>query len=300
MMEELYQAAVEGRPLTLALEQIGGFPEYALALLRISEKTGRLEETCAALRDFYERRDALSQSIRSSLVYPLSMMVIVFVVIIVLLTQAMPVFDQVFSQLGFQMTGFSRILLNIGQALNQAAFVIGGVIVALIVLVLILRLTPVGKRFFRALFERAPITRELSLNMSTQRFALALSTMLESGLASTEALALAVPLVEDHRAAARVSRIQEQVEAGEGFERAIEESKLFSPETMALLSIGFRTGTDAHAFEQIGRSITLSTERKLESLVGAIEPVLVGGMCALVGVVLLSVMLPLLGVLSSI
>ncbi|MDR2196793.1 MAG: type II secretion system F family protein [Coriobacteriales bacterium] len=300
MAEALYQAAAKGDALTESLEELGVLPEYALSLLRISEKTGRMEEACAALRNYYEKRDLLAQSIRSSLLYPISMMIMVFVIIVVLLTQAMPVFDQVFSQLGFQMTGLARALLNIGQALSSSAFVIGGIFVVLVVCVLILRALPAGKRFAGILFERAPLLRDLSLKMATQRFALALATMLDSGLAPAEALALVIPLVDNRRAVERIRHIQEQVEAGESFQKAVEESRLFPAETMALLSVGFRTGTDAHAFEQIGQSITLATERRIEGLVAAIEPTLVGIMCVLVGIILLSVMLPLLGVLSSI
>jgi type IV pilus assembly protein PilC len=300
MMTALYQAATEGHSLTESLARIGGLPEYALSLIRIGEETGRMEETCASLHRYYEKRDSLLQSIRSSLVYPISMMIMVFVVVIVLLTQAMPVFEQVFAQLGFQMTGFSQALLSIGQALSGSALYIGGVIVALIVNVLVLRVTPAGKRFFASLFEHAPITRDLSLRMSTQRFALALSTMLHSGLDPDQALRFAVPLVDDKRAAEKVKQIQQQVEVGESFQKAVEASQLFPADSMALLSVGFRTGTDAQAFDEIGQTITLSTERKIEGLVAAIEPTLVGIMCVLVGIILLSVMLPLLGVLSSI
>ncbi|MDR1421932.1 MAG: type II secretion system F family protein [Coriobacteriales bacterium] len=300
LMEALYTAATAGETLTDSLEQIGVLPGYALSLIRIGEETGRMEETCASLHNYYEKRDELAQSIRSSLVYPLSMMFMVFLVVILLLTQAMPVFEQVFAQLGFQMTGLSQGLLSLGQALNGSALYIGGVLVALIVIGLVLRITPVGKRFYASVFANAPITRGLSLQMSTQRFALALSTMLNSGLAPDQALRLALPLVDNKRAVVRVKQIQEQVTAGESFQKAVESSKLFPAESMALLSVGFRTGTDAQAFDQIGQTITLSTERKVASLVAAIEPTLVGIMCGLVGIILLSVMLPLLGILSSI
>jgi type IV pilus assembly protein PilC len=228
------------------------------------------------------------------------MMVMVFVVVIVLLTQVMPIFQQVFAQLGFQMTGLSGALLTVGEVLSSSALYIGGVIVALIIILLIIRVTPAGKRFYGGLFEGSPFTSNLSFRMSTQRFALALSTMLNSGLNPDQALSFAEPLVDNKKAASQVKKIRESVEKGESFQTAVEDSKLFPADTMALLSVGFRTGTDAQAFDQIGQSITLATERKIEGLVATIEPTLVGIMCVLVGIILLSVMLPLMGVLTSI
>ncbi|MDR3052728.1 MAG: type II secretion system F family protein [Coriobacteriales bacterium] len=300
LMAVLYQAAVDGDSLYDSLSAIEGLPDYALSLIHIGEKTGRMEETFVGLRDYYQKRDELAQSIRASLVYPLTMMVMVFVVVIVLLTQAMPVFEQVFAQLGFTMTGFSGALLAIGNALSGSALVIGAVVVVLIVIKLILRATSAGKRFFNSLYENLPFTRDISLRMSTQRFALALSTMLKSGLDSDQALRYVEPLIENRHAKAKVHAIRQKIENGESLQRAIEESQLFPAASMALLSVGFRTGTDAEALNQIGQNIMVATERKMENLVSAIEPTLVGIMCVIVGIILLSVMLPLMGVLASI
>jgi type IV pilus assembly protein PilC len=299
-MEALYQSAVTGLPLAEALEKVGGFPSYALSLLRMGEETGMLEDTCRSLHEYYERRDELAQALRAALIYPLTMMLMVFVVIIILLTQAMPVFDQVFSQLGFQLSGLAAALLSAGQVLRSSALTISSVLVAIAVVLVILRFTPPGKRFFSLLYEHAPITRELSFKMALQRFAFAMATMLKSGLGADAALALAEPLMENAKAGERVRAIRLKVEKGSGLQSAIEESGLFATEEMSRLAVGFRTGSDAQAFDQVGVSIAATTERRLDRLVGAIEPILVGTMCVLVGIVLLSVMLPLLGVLSNI
>jgi type IV pilus assembly protein PilC len=299
-MESLYDSAVAGLPLTESLQEVGGIPEYALALLRIGEETGRLEDTCRNLHEYYDRRDELAQALRAALVYPSTMILMVFVVVVILLTQAMPVFDQVFNQLGFELTGLAGSLLAAGQVLRSSALYISAVLAGIVVVVLLLRVSSVGKRFFSMLYEHAPITNELSFKLALQRFAFAMATMLRSGLDINVALTLAEPLIENARAGEKLRLIRAGVEGGTGFQTAIEESRLFPPEEMSLLAVGFRTGSDAQAFDEVGTSIAVVTERRLDRLVGAIEPALVGLMCVLVGIILLSVMLPLLGVLSNI
>ncbi|MDR0347374.1 MAG: type II secretion system F family protein [Coriobacteriales bacterium] len=299
-LEQLYQFSLMGLPLTDSLEKAGRLPDYALSLLRIGEETGRLEDTCRSLHEYYERRDELAQALRSALVYPSTMILMVFVVVIILLTQAMPVFDQVFSQLGFELTGVAGALLAAGQALRSSALYLSAALAAIVIIALILRALPAGRRVFSALYERAPITSELSFKLALQRFAFAMATMLRSGLDTDAALQLAEPLIENAKASERVRTIRAKVGQGMGFQTAIEESKLFPLEEMSLLVVGFKTGSDAQAFDQVGTSIAVATERRLDRLVGAIEPTLVGLMCVLVGVILLSVMLPLLGVLSTI
>lgn len=299
LMAKLYDAVGSGGSITEVITSSEIIPEYACSLVAIGEKTGRLEETFAALADYYTRRDELAQSIRSAVVYPISMLVMVFLVVAVLLVMVMPVFDHVFRQLGYEMTGISAVLLDVGNVLGQFGFWIAAVILALVVIGIILAVTPGGKKFYRSLFQGAPITRDLSLELSAQRFSLSMSSMLSAGLEVDAALEYAETLVEDKRAHRAVSRIRKEVEGGGSFLTALQKSGLYTHKDMALLSVGLKTGADAEALNQVGEQITVATEGRLERLVAIVEPTLVAIMCILVGLILLSVMLPLMGALTG-
>ncbi|HBT95186.1 MAG TPA: hypothetical protein DEB24_03365, partial [Coriobacteriia bacterium] len=292
--------STEGSTLSESLKKAGGIPDYALSLLQIGERTGKVEDTCAGLRDYYQKRDELGQSLRSALLYPVIMIFMVFAVVIILLTQAMPVFDQVFSQLGMELTGIAGTLSLIGAVLRQSALWITVVVVAIILIAIIIRLTPAGKGIFVKIYEHAPVTRVISFETSLQRFALAMATMTRSGLETDMAIGLAEPLVDNGEAKKRIGEMHRKVQKNMSLQNAVEESELFSPEELSILSVGFRTGSDSRAFEQVGESIAATTERKINRLVGVLEPVLVAVMCVVVGAILLSVMLPLLGVLGTI
>jgi type IV pilus assembly protein PilC len=299
-MEVLYRAVSNGSSIHDALQQMGGIPAYALQLTRIGEQTGRLEQTFASLRDYYDRRDELQHSVRAALAYPLAMMVMVLVVVVLLLTQAMPVFARVFAQLGYTMTGVAAVLLNVGNAIGgSAVYIVVALLIIALVLVLVHATAP-GKRAFNTLYQVFPLTRGLSRSMATQRFTLALSALLKAGMPVDEALELAEPLVTDRFCAARVHQMREALASGKDFPKAVQESQLYPPASMALLAVAFKTGTDSTALDQIGDSLALRTQARLESLIGAIEPTLVAIMCVLVGLILLAVMLPLLGALASI
>jgi len=299
LFEMLYEAVNEGETITGVMRKSEVVPEYACSLISIGEKTGRLEETFASLADYYIKRDELSQSIRSSVVYPVSMLVMVFVVVAMLLVQVMPVFDHVFRQLGYEMTGVSAGLMNAGTILGQFGFWIAGILFALIVIGIILALTPGGRNVYNALFQSAPITRNLSLDLSAQRFSLAMSSMLSAGLELDASLEYAEKLVEDKRARHSVGKIRKAIDGGSSFLDALESSGLYTKKDLALLSIGIKTGADAEAMNQVGEQITTATEGRLERLVATIEPSLVAIMCILVGLILLSVMLPLMGALTG-
>lgn len=299
LMDQLYDAVNAGETITGVMRKSGIIPEYACALISIGEKTGRLEETFGSLADFYIKRDELAQSIRSSVVYPVSMLVMVFIVVAVLLVQVMPVFSDVYNQLGREMTGAAAWFQKAGEVLGQFGYWITGILFGLAVIGVLLAITPFGKRFYNSLFQTAPITRDLSLDLSAQRFSLAMGSMLSSGLEIDTSLEYAERLVEDKRAKRSVKKIRSVVDNGGTFLSALEKSGLYTPKDLALLSIGIKTGEDAEAMNQVGEQITIATESRLERLIAAIEPTLVAIMCVLVGLILLSVMLPLMSAFTG-
>ncbi|MCL2631970.1 MAG: type II secretion system F family protein [Coriobacteriia bacterium] len=291
-------SSIGGR-LSDAASQTGGLPPYALALLRVAEQTGQLASTCHALAVYYDKRDRLATAIRSALFYPLAMMVAIFVVVVMLLTQAMPIFDQVLAQFGFEMSGMASAFLSAGRWLRGAALWLSSIAFGLIVLVFVLRQLPIGKRFFSWFYEWNPVTSSLSFRLSLQRLMLGFSTMLRSGMTPQAAMEFVTDLIDDSRVRSRLGIVQLGLSEGLSFQKAFDDSQLVPADSQLLVAVGFRTGSNAEAFEQIANRLEVSTERQMMSLVSAIEPTLVAIMTVLVGVILLSVMLPLLGVLTN-
>ena len=135
LLEQILLLVEEGRPLAFALEQTGCFPKYMIDMLEIGETAGRLEEVLDSLTEYYERSQAISKSIRSAVTYPIIMIVMMAVVIGVLVIKVLPIFRQVFAQLGTELSAFSQNVMQFGSVAGAAA----GVIIALILLVYSIR-----------------------------------------------------------------------------------------------------------------------------------------------------------------
>ena len=105
-----------------ALKKTGAFPGYLLNMVRIGEQTGRLDDVMQSLAEYYEKEASLAQTIKNAVTYPLIMIFMMILVIIVLISKVMPVFNQVFKQLGSEMTGPSRAILHTGIPLFLSVF----------------------------------------------------------------------------------------------------------------------------------------------------------------------------------
>ena len=89
-----------GATLSAAMRETGRFPAYVCGLVEVGERAGRTEEALSALARYYERRARLDRRIKSALLYPAVMLLLMLVVIGVLLMRVLPIFDDVYASLG--------------------------------------------------------------------------------------------------------------------------------------------------------------------------------------------------------
>lgn len=117
MLTDLANMLSEGRPLSEALREVGRFPKYVGDMVETGEQSGRLEQSFQALSAYYDRQVQLSNQIRSALLYPVILMLLMLVIIVVLLVKVLPIFNQVYAQLGGTMNGTAQMLLKLGNVL---------------------------------------------------------------------------------------------------------------------------------------------------------------------------------------
>ena len=105
--------------LTQAMETSGRFPHSSVSYIKTGEETGCLDEILNSLAQHYEQEQEVSEQIRSAVTYPLIMLGMMGIVIVVLLVKVLPVFQQVFQQMGMEMNTLSLGLLKAGSILSK-------------------------------------------------------------------------------------------------------------------------------------------------------------------------------------
>ena len=136
--------------------------------------------------------------------------------------------------------------------------------------------------------------------IAAARFLQALAMGLGSGMTQREALELALSLADNDQLARRGRECMERVERGDGLADALRESDLLPAAQSRVLDAGMRSGQGDRVMEQIAARQLERGEAELENAVARVEPVLVVITCAMVGVILLSVMLPLMHIMTGI
>ncbi len=282
-----------------ALAATHAFPEYLLQMVQIGDKTGKDDMVMEALSDHYERENNISQAIKSAVTYPMIMIFMMFLVIFVLLTRVMPIFHQVFQQLGSEMTGFSKAILDFGIALNRYSVVLIVLIVLLAAVVLYFSRTKSGRAKWNSIGSRITWLRSFTDKISACRFASGMALTLSSGISPEKSMYFASKLIDDVRYLGKLDTCQAAVDDGADLGTALLEYGVFSGVYARMITIGYKTGSPDKAMQDIANRYQEEIDQKFASLMAALEPTLVIILSLVVGMILLSVMLPLMGIMSN-
>lgn len=287
-----------GKPFYEALETSKVFPDYLLNMVKIGEIAGRLEEVMHSLSIHYQRLYETKQNIKSAIAYPIIMIMMMFVVVIVLMTQVLPIFNQVFIQLGSTMTGFSQMVLQLGMTLSTYSYVFIGILVVIIICVFYLLKSSRGKKRLYHILTRFYGARDITLKMALSQFTSAMSIALSSGLDIDQSLQMSKALVEHPALKKRIDQAESMLDQTD-LVNALVKSQVLTGMYARLLKLGHQTGHVDTIMKNIADHYNEETNERIEHLISIIEPTLVIVLSLFVGIILLSVMLPLMGIMSS-
>jgi len=299
LLQTLGESMDGGLSLSEAMDASGAFPRHVWGMAAIGEETGRLEESLKALAEFYEERSRTTRQIRSAVAYPAMVLVLMLLVVGVLLVKVLPVFDRVYASLGSQLTGAAAALLYAGQLLESALPVLFGALLVLVGMAAVLWLCPgLRERLVRS-WQRRYGDRGLARKFNNARFARAMAMGLASGLTLEHCMTLAQALLQEVPGAARrCAHCAQAMEEGASFSSAMEAASLLPPAQCRMLGIGLRGGNADQVMDKIARDVEEDAWETLYKAVSGIEPAMVLISSLLVGLILLSVMLPLVDILS--
>ena len=251
ILQQILDTLQETADFSLSLKETGLFPSYLVHMVQIGEETGTLDEVMSALSEHYEREDSIAKSIRNAVTYPMIMIGMMLVVILVLLVKVMPIFNQVFVQLGTEMTGFSGALMHIGNAISRYSVVLVILLAAIAAALFFGSRTEKGKAVLARFAKHFRFFSSMAQQQAGCRFADVMNLALRSGLTPERGLELAAMLNQDPDFQIKLEACQKQVNEGEDLSHALFSSGILTGTYARLASIGQKTGSMDQVMKQV-------------------------------------------------
>ncbi|WP_139650739.1 type II secretion system F family protein [Raoultibacter phocaeensis] len=300
---EVYAGLIEGKPLASSMEATGAFPAYAVNMVSAGEHSGRLENVLRSLATYYDEEAHLFDKIRSNVGYPAALLCIMSVVLAFTVAVIMPVFVNVFESLSGNLTAGSFAAVNASIVIGWAALIITLICAVVALIGFFLCRSASGRMKVLRAFERIPFTKQAMYQLALSRFTSALSTYIASGVDTDTALKDTLTMVEhaelkNKLLAAHRSMIDSS--AAKSLAQAIRDCDVFEPVYARMLMIGTRSGGLDQVLDRLSITFFDDAIVQIDGVVDSIEPALAAFLTVAVGATLISVMLPLIGIMGSI
>lgn len=279
-------------PFSQALEESGQFPPYVCRMAAVGEETGLGDQIMRDLARHYEQEAELSANLKSAVLYPSIMTVILFTVLFFLAEWVMPVFEGVFTQLG---AGLSPLTVSVIDGVGIVSGVALGLVLLTAVAVVLLRNIR-GGEYWGRMTDGWKISRLRGEYRSAEVLAMAL----RCGMDLEQGLAMAEGLAGNRNVRDKLLRCRERLEQGESFADAVGAERLFRPLQRQMIRLGLQTGRSDELLGEIAAQCGSAASEAADHIAARVEPALTAVLSLTAGAMLVMVMLPLIGVLSSI
>ena len=289
-----------GEPLAEAVEQCGYFPAYAAQLVAAGEAAGRTESVLKSLAVYYETQDKLEKRLKSAVIYPAVLLFLMAGVLAVLVERVLPVFTGVYTGLAGSVAASSYAYITAANIIGWASLCLVIVLTALLLTGAAAARTQRGNGLFRTLFEKLPFTSAAARRLAEAQFTTALATFTASGMDTDTAMERASDMVRHRALRAQLESCRRQMLEGRSLAQAVYDNRVFEPLYARMLMSGARSGNLDQVLARLAQVFSEGANMRMGRIIDSVEPVLAGFLTVSVGITLLAVMLPLIGILTSI
>lgn len=300
LLGTLHSAIERGDSFSKALaREEGVFDQMIIQQIRIGERSGNVPQVLRRIADQLESDNDLRGRIFKKLSYPAIVTIAGSGVCAFMILFILPVFEETYQKSKIPLPLPTEVLVSTGHFVTSYGWMI---LLSLIAAGLFIRQIRRNRATAVAMDRRIlrlPLIGPWLLDMAMLQFMDALGTMLESGFHLADALAQCQGIVGNQAVDDAIGSLGKAVRRGERLSREMDrQQNLFPPVVSQLVIVGEQTGNLGPASRQIRDHLKKDIQRKTESFVGVVEPILTILMAMLVGGILMAIYMPMFGMLD--
>lgn len=303
MLERVRERVAAGAALADAFEpeiEEMGIPPLFVTTLEIGEASGDLESVLRRYADHLERSQELKSKVRGALIYPSALLAVSVIVIVLLMVVVVPRFADFYASYDAELPMTTRVLIGAAGAVTGHPWLILTGLAAVAAGAWLLNRTARGRRTLERWSLEVPLAGRLNrlhLDVETCR---TLATLLRGGATLIRALEVTAGGARNASYRARLRAVEERLREGASLHRAMEENGLLDDLGLEMVQVGESTGSLDDMLEHVAGTYDETLSRRLDTLVGLVEPALLVFMGVFVAGILLALYLPLFNVVQVI
>ncbi len=299
LYKTIEDAVLGGTTFSQALQQTGRFSLYEVYSLQIGEETGKLIEVLQDLAKFYQNKIKQRREIVSALTYPCVVLTSSLGAVFFMLKFVVPMFGDIFKRFGGQLPWITEKIIGVSNAIehNFWRFVILLILIA--GLILFTRKTEKFRQIFSKLMLRTPLIGNLVQKVYLARFCNSMRLLISAKLPLLRAIALIRQMISYYPIESSLQKVEDDIMKGKSLHESMQQFKIYPSKMIQLVKVGEETNQLDYFFGIISDQYLQEVEFKTKTLSSVMEPLIIIFLGLIVGVILISMYLPLFQLSNS-
>ncbi|GAB6275247.1 MAG: type II secretion system F family protein [Peptococcaceae bacterium] len=289
-----------GRTLTEAMRQHPKvFPGILTSMVEAGETGGVLDQALTRMADHFERDHDIREKVKSAMYYPAALLIVMFLAVGFMVTYVLPNFITILTSLNVELPLSTRILMKVSEILGHNWYLaLAGLAALIFALTKIAGLKGMQEKLDGVKL-RLPIFGPLIKKIVISRFCRTLSTLLHAGVPLLQALEIVRETAGNAVIARAAAGALENVRKGLEMAGPLAASGVFPPMVTRMIAVGEETGTIDQLLEKVAQFYDREVNSGVGRLSSMLEPVLLIIIGVVIGSIIISIMLPMLNVMSA-
>lgn len=276
------------------------FPVMLVNMVAAGETSGSIEVAFSRMATQFEKSAKLKGLMKKSLMYPCVLGVVATVIVIVMVTYVIPNYVDMFQGYDMELPGITLAMLAMSEAIRNYWYLMLGGLILFVLVIREYRKTDSGATLFGRMAIRIPLFGRLNVKTYSAQFARTLSTMMYAGIPMIDAIDAVGKTMNNVLFKRQLQTAREEVSKGVPLSEPLMYGKLFPPMVVHMLSIGEETGDIEKMLENLADYYDEEVEMTTQTVMAAMEPLIIVVMAAIVLVLIASIMAPMLSMYDQI
>jgi general secretion pathway protein F len=276
LVDRVLERVRGGASLAEALEAQGEvFPGFYSGMVRAGEAGGGLEVVLTRLAETLERAQALRESVKSALIYPILVVILAVGSLVVMMTLVIPQFRPLFEDSGKALPLLTEIVIGASDFVRDFWWALA---VALVVLVMAVRrhnASPEGRLRWDRWILGLPLLGDLLLKIEVARLARTLGTLLANHVNVLNAVAMTLGTLGNHAVGEALSELRGRLAKGEGLAVPMAEAGIFPVLAVQLIQVGEESGQLDSMLLRVAEIYDEEVKRTIDRLLALLVPVII-------------------------
>ncbi|WP_426672080.1 type II secretion system F family protein [Mucilaginibacter sp. McL0603] len=299
LFKTIQDSIIKGGALSDALQGTNKFSLYEVYSLQIGEETGKLTEVLQDLARFYQNKIKQRRKIVSAVTYPCVVMSTSLGAVFFMLKFVVPMFGDVFKRFGGHLPWITEKIIAISQVLENNFWRVFILILLLSAFIFSARNTERFRQLSSRLILKIPVVGNLVQKIYLARFCNSMRLLINARIPLLRAISLSKQMIGYYPVESTLQKVEEDIMQGKSLHQSLQQFSIYPSKLIQLIKVGEETNQLDYFFARVSEQYIEEVEYRTSTLSSMMEPLIIIFLGLIVGVILISMYLPLFQMSNS-